>query len=185
MNIGENIRKFRKIKNMSAKNLGDAIGCSAQAILQYERGERSPSIEILSKIADELEVSLDTLRYPIFHLFDKIPSFIDFENDKTLAKSIAKLSVPVNTLFQSQPDSVSQPNLINPSLIEKSLINLLLHVNGDTDLPNIDDNSFKSMLQNVCDLIEFELFKISKYNNDTDKNFKKDNLIYKYIISNL
>lgn len=44
---------------MSAKSLADKVGLkSAQAILQYERGERQPSIEILRSIASALRVPL-------------------------------------------------------------------------------------------------------------------------------
>lgn len=58
MNIGENIRKFRKSKKMTLKELGTKVGLSEQAIGQYERGERQPTILILSKISSELNVNL-------------------------------------------------------------------------------------------------------------------------------
>lgn len=67
MNIGENIRKIRKEKKMSSKYIADYIGCSQQAILQYERGERNPSIDILNKIALALDV-------PTFMLTENISS---------------------------------------------------------------------------------------------------------------
>lgn len=61
MNIGENIRRIRKEKKISSKYIADYIGCSQQAILQYERGERNPSIDILNKIALALEVEINQL----------------------------------------------------------------------------------------------------------------------------
>lgn len=58
MNVGENIRKIRKEKNKSAKYIAEKVGCSTQAILQYERGERNPSINTLEKICNALNVNL-------------------------------------------------------------------------------------------------------------------------------
>ncbi|MFR1850761.1 MAG: helix-turn-helix domain-containing protein [Clostridium sp.] len=56
MNIGENIRKVRKEKNKSAKYIAEKVGCSTQAILQYERGERTPSIDTLIDISEALDI---------------------------------------------------------------------------------------------------------------------------------
>lgn len=66
MSVGENIRKYRKqYNNMSAKELANKVDLkSAQAILQYERGDRQPSIEILIKIATVLEVPVQNLIEP-------------------------------------------------------------------------------------------------------------------------
>lgn len=61
MNIGKNIRKIRKEKKISSRYIANYIGCSQQAILQYERGERTPSIDILNKIAEALDVQINQL----------------------------------------------------------------------------------------------------------------------------
>ena len=58
MNIGENIRKERKNKKLTLKELGSKVGLSEQAIGQYERGDRTPSTEILIRIANALDVAL-------------------------------------------------------------------------------------------------------------------------------
>ena len=61
MNVGENIRKVRKEKNKSAKYIAEKVGCSTQAILQYERGERTPSINTLIDISKALDVTYTDL----------------------------------------------------------------------------------------------------------------------------
>ena len=61
MNIGENIRKIRKEKGKSAKDIANKVGCSTQAILQYERGERTPNINMLEKICKALDVTYTDL----------------------------------------------------------------------------------------------------------------------------
>lgn len=61
MTLGQHIIKLRKQKKLSQNDLGKAIGTSGDIIGRYERDEVKPSIEVASKIADVLEVSLDFL----------------------------------------------------------------------------------------------------------------------------
>ena len=61
MNLGEHITQLRKRKKISQNDLGKKIGTSGDIIGRYERNEVKPSIEVASKIADVLNVSLDFL----------------------------------------------------------------------------------------------------------------------------
>lgn len=61
MTIGEHIMIIRKQKGLSQGELGKRIGTSGDIIGRYERGVITPSIEVIIKIADELQVSIDYL----------------------------------------------------------------------------------------------------------------------------
>lgn len=61
MTIGEHIAILRKRKNLSQSALGKEVGTSGDIIGRYERGIITPSIEVIIKIADTLEVSIDFL----------------------------------------------------------------------------------------------------------------------------
>ena len=61
MTLGQHITALRKQKKLSQSDLGKEIGTSGDIIGRYERDEVKPSIEVASKIADVLEVSLDFL----------------------------------------------------------------------------------------------------------------------------
>lgn len=61
MTFGEQITTLRKRKSISQSELGKTVGTSGDIIGKYERDEVKPSIEVASKIADALEVSLDFL----------------------------------------------------------------------------------------------------------------------------
>ena len=52
---------IRKKKGFSQAALGKIIGTSGDVIGRYERGDIKPSIEVVAKIADALEVSVDYL----------------------------------------------------------------------------------------------------------------------------
>ena len=61
MTFGEKIIALRKQHKWSQDELAKIIGTSAPIIGRYERGEIKPSIDVASKIADALEVTLDYL----------------------------------------------------------------------------------------------------------------------------
>lgn len=61
MTFGAHTTALRKRKSLSQADLGKIVGTSGDIIGKYERDEVKPSIEVASKIADALEVSLDFL----------------------------------------------------------------------------------------------------------------------------
>ena len=61
MELGSNMMLLRKKRGISQAELGKLIGTSGDVIGRYERGDISPSIEVVSKVADALEVSVDYL----------------------------------------------------------------------------------------------------------------------------
>src|SRR3989339_45395 len=61
MTIGKNIMPLRKKKNLSQAELGKKIGTSGDVIGRYERNIITPSIDVIIKIADALNVSIDYL----------------------------------------------------------------------------------------------------------------------------
>ena len=63
MTVGENIKKIRKEKGLTQKELGKLCGMSEAQIGQYENGLRNPKMETLEKIANALDISY-------FELFD-------------------------------------------------------------------------------------------------------------------
>lgn len=71
MDFEENMIIIRKKKGLSQADLGKMIGTSGDVIGRYERGDIRPSIEMVSKIVDDLKVSLDYLIRNIIMLIDK------------------------------------------------------------------------------------------------------------------
>ncbi|MEG0073638.1 MAG: helix-turn-helix transcriptional regulator [Clostridia bacterium] len=55
----KNIKTLRKLKNISQLQLSIAIGVSQELISKYERGNAYPSINVLIKIADYFNCSVD------------------------------------------------------------------------------------------------------------------------------
>lgn len=60
-NIGSNIAKCRKAIGLTRAALAEKVGLTLAAIGQYERGDRTPTVEHLCKIADTLNVTVNDL----------------------------------------------------------------------------------------------------------------------------
>jgi transcriptional regulator with XRE-family HTH domain len=61
MLLGENICRLRKAKRLTQAELGQLVGTSGPVIGRYERGEMTPSVEAVARIADALDISMDYL----------------------------------------------------------------------------------------------------------------------------
>ncbi len=61
MSFGKRFTEVRKDKSLSQEEVAKHLGTKAPVIGRYERDEVKPSVEIATKIAEALEVSLDYL----------------------------------------------------------------------------------------------------------------------------
>lgn len=134
MNIGENIKRIRLEKGWKQSDLAEKSNISRVAIGNYERGDRMPNIEILNKIAEALNVTLDDL----------------YKVNKTLSKKLVdELEYPILKTYGPK-DTLE---ILSTELeIEYSLLDDCL--NNDKDLP-ID--ALVKLLEFLCK-IDFPLF---------------------------
>ncbi|MFR7908768.1 MAG: helix-turn-helix domain-containing protein [Oscillospiraceae bacterium] len=61
MNIGENIKKYRKEKGLTQKELADKIGKGFSTVQKYELNISQPPIDVLNRIADTLDINVSKL----------------------------------------------------------------------------------------------------------------------------
>lgn len=66
---GLRIREERKKQKLTLKTMSEMLGCSEQAVSQYERGTRPVRSEMLEKIARVLQI-------PVQSLFDETTVFL-------------------------------------------------------------------------------------------------------------
>lgn len=72
MNIGENIKKIRKSKNMTQKELAEKLGKSTRMIQKYENNEVTPSLGVIHKISKILNVNLLNTNDTTINLFKSL-----------------------------------------------------------------------------------------------------------------
>lgn len=56
-----NFSKIRKNKGITQAELADMLNVSQQHISAYERGVRTPGVDVAARIADALDVTVDEL----------------------------------------------------------------------------------------------------------------------------
>ncbi len=61
--FGDNLKRIRTGKNISQGQLANMINMHSTHISRYERNLTSPTIEVIKKIAEKLDVSTDVLIY--------------------------------------------------------------------------------------------------------------------------
>ena len=57
--FANNLKELRKKNNLTQEDLANSLTVSRQAICMWERGERIPKINVLTKIARFFGVSID------------------------------------------------------------------------------------------------------------------------------
>lgn len=59
--FGDRLRRLRREKKMSARDLARSIGAAESSIIHYENGTREPSMERLVALSKRLDVPIDYL----------------------------------------------------------------------------------------------------------------------------
>ncbi len=98
MSFGKRIKEIRASKKISQDELASKIGIHANHLSRYERDVTLPSIEVVKKIAQALEVSIDLLVFgkqdidstiqdkELVSLFKNIEQFS--QEDKSVVKTL-------------------------------------------------------------------------------------------------
>lgn len=76
--IGEQIRKYRQQKNITQEELAEFLGVSTQAVSRYELGDRKTDNDILFKLSDYFNISINDFFPPL--TFDNA-TFVDINSD--------------------------------------------------------------------------------------------------------
>ena len=59
--IGKILNKTRKSRELTAQQMADYLNINLRSYRAYESNDRQPSLQVLVKIADKLEVTTDYL----------------------------------------------------------------------------------------------------------------------------
>ncbi|MCR5755284.1 MAG: helix-turn-helix domain-containing protein [Acetatifactor sp.] len=101
MTLGENIRRLRKERKMTLKELGSLVGVSESYMRAYEVGDRHPKPDKIEKIAIALGVNPETLQnaefdsvtamHRIFQIFRSYNGELSMDKDGNISISFATL----------------------------------------------------------------------------------------------
>lgn len=110
LNIGENIKKFRELKNMTREEIADRLDLSVSAYGKIERNETDVTISRIQQIAEILQVEISQiLNFDVSQIFNfHNPQYVQaagaktenlyFQGDEYREKYIKMLEVEVEKL---------------------------------------------------------------------------------------
>lgn len=97
MSVGENIRRYRKLRGMTQAQLAEAVGLTEGAVRHYESGIRAVKPELLESIAAALGVSVNALKdYGVENAGDLMSLLVRFEDAFGIAPAADGLGLSLN-----------------------------------------------------------------------------------------
>lgn len=167
MNLGETIKEYRKQKKMTQKQLAEKSNIALMSIQRYERNERKPTVETLSKILSSLEVSeTDFFNFTTFLYKD----LIEKQSDKT--DRIINFIEEYKNYTQSWIDEVnnieSKPNYLLNAILrylentEEYYTSLTIATTSKkhSELPYFTNTQIHDIVKKVSELVKYEIYKI-------------------------
>lgn len=97
MSVGENIRRYRKLRGMTQAQLAEAVGLTEGAVRHYESGIRAVKPELLESIAAALGVSVNALKdYGVDNAGDLMSLLVRLEDAFGIAPAADGLGLSLN-----------------------------------------------------------------------------------------
>ena len=115
--IGQNIARFRKLKDIKAADMASRIGLGEAAYTKYERGETSITLDFVQKVSNELGIDpitlISTTPANIFENFTNSPVSINGNStvylmDEKQLDQITKLTESVIALNRKVLETLSK-----------------------------------------------------------------------------
>jgi transcriptional regulator with XRE-family HTH domain len=80
--LGWNLKKLREVRKIAQKNLAETLGVGISTVAGWERDYRTPDLDMLVKLADFYNVSVDSLLGR-----QDFDAKVDFDSDRMKYKS--------------------------------------------------------------------------------------------------
>lgn len=149
------LKELRKEKGLTQKELGAAIGISEVMIGQYERGVRTPKIEMREKIANAFGVTLNYFLSDSDYTNEVLAQIIDAGIDKLELENqifISYLkSIGINVDIQptsATPGSVKNSNIVEPTVFYR------YEVTGDNTPKIFSETEWKELQERITKMIK-------------------------------
>ena len=112
MGLGKKIAYYRKNKNMTQEELAKQLGISNQAVSKWENEQSCPDVELLPKIADIFEITLD-------ELFER-----DFVPHKESEESLGVSEAPMTECKENPALTGARPEVLNAPVLYTDSVGL-------------------------------------------------------------
>lgn len=143
MNLGENIKKCRKLKGFTQNDLSKKLGITTRTIQNYESNNREPSLDMLFEISKVLDVNIMAL--------------IDFDKFNKLYKKLEDNSIIFRSL-DFYKDAIEQ-------YWQDVVVWYPLDKVDNFNLDELTDNEITELASSLSLAFQLKLKEITKKNN--------------------
>lgn len=156
MNIGDNIKKYRKQNKITQTELANKLNKSLRTIQKYENNDITPSISILNDIASALNITINDLTN---------------QNNHGLYAHVKSKQAFKGYTYKPINNEIIQLDINNPNDMDMLINNHISNISDDELLTFKNKKKFKNELDNQILLYdkmtpkELELLYISKIND--------------------
>ena len=132
--IGEKIRSLRQSKNINQEELAEYLGVTTQAVSRYELGDRKTDNDILFKLADYFNVSINDFFPPL-----------NFDNAEFVDVSSDTIQIPVYGTIKAGTPMEARQDILEYVDIPKEWLKggktfYGLKISGDSMYPKYSEN---------------------------------------------
>lgn len=164
--IGNKIREFRLKKNITQEELAEYLNTTSQTVSRYEIGERKTNQDILFKLAEYFNVSINDFFPPL-----------SFDNANIVDINSNIIKIPVYGTIKAGIPIESQTDIIDYVDIPKEWTKggkefYGLKISGDSMFPKYQENDIVIFEHNE-DLSQFNGKDCAIMINGTESTFKK------------
>ncbi|KAB2952386.1 helix-turn-helix domain-containing protein [Heliorestis acidaminivorans] len=166
--LGQRIRMIREKKNRSLADLATAVGLEESQLIEIEKGETKPNIDLLRAIADELDITVSQLFSTLSMIATRLRTVRE-QSGLTQAELAEKAGVSPGLIGQLEQSKV-QPSLrtiervsevlgVTPCyfLVPQPSLETLLPLIGDDLIQLLKEPKVQEVLRMIYDLREEEL----------------------------
>ena len=108
MSVGENIRRYRKLRGMTQAQLAEAVGLTEGAVRHYESGIRAVKPELLESISTALGVSVNALKdYGVENAGDLMSLLVRLEDSFGIIPSTGGSGLSLNPKAPHAPKAAT------------------------------------------------------------------------------
>lgn len=176
-NIAINLRRIRRMRNMSLDMVAELTGVSKSMLGQIERGESNPTIGTISRIVEGIKVSYEDLLYRRDNSAEiiakeNLPIYRQKENEYSV-----KLLLPYDKqrAFEALNCEIRPGGVYQAPLTEESSMGLLTVLQGCLSV---------HMEDQVFEVTSKEVFRFSMDRECTYSNQGTETVIFEIILSN-
>ena len=155
--FGQRISRLRKEKNYTQNDIADKVGVTAQAVSKWENDQATPDIDVLVKLSDIYDISLDDLLGKEKQTTSLLP-------EKPSKKDIDNMTLKIKVLSGDDGDTV---NVNLPLALVRVFVNQddgkIGLLEGNPKLENID---FRKIIELVEAGVIGELITVDSKDGD-------------------